>query len=122
MKRGGCAGVGGMETLKSVWDGRRSLTDDLDRDYAAMRGDGWDLIWEPQSPLTTPWDDLIRRFAWPDPNMTLTPKQALIRRNRDVEAEVQNMRNEVALSEYQTRETYERARKKARHRSRRGLR
>lgn len=39
----------------SVWNGRDSLTESLERDYADMKGDGWDLIWEPTSPLTTPW-------------------------------------------------------------------
>lgn len=49
------------EQMTSVWDGREGLTDSLDRDYAAMKGDGWDLIWEPTSALTTPWDEIIRR-------------------------------------------------------------
>lgn len=47
--------------FESVWDGHDALTDSLERDYAAMQGDGWDVIWEPTSPLTTPWDDIIRQ-------------------------------------------------------------
>lgn len=41
---------------ESVWNGKSSLTESLDRDYAAMRGDGWEPVWEPTSPLTTPWE------------------------------------------------------------------
>lgn len=48
------------DTYEVVWSGGE-LMDSLDRDYAAMQGDGWDLIWQPTSPLTTPWDDIIRQ-------------------------------------------------------------
>jgi hypothetical protein len=50
-----------------VWDGRGELTEGLERDYADMRGDGWDLIWEPTSDLTTPWWK-YEHMCWPDPN------------------------------------------------------
>jgi len=40
-----------------VWDGKGELSDSLERDYAAMTGDGWDLIWIPPSALTTPWSN-----------------------------------------------------------------
>ena len=52
--------------MQSVWNGRDSLTDDLERDYADMRGEGWDLIWEPTSPLTTPWWEYAHMHL-PDP-------------------------------------------------------
>ena len=42
-------------SYKVVWNGRDELIEPLERDYADMKGDGWDLIWEPTSPLTTPW-------------------------------------------------------------------
>lgn len=52
--------------MERVWNGRDSLTDGLDRDFAAMRGDDWDLIWEPTSPLTTPWWEYAHMHR-PDP-------------------------------------------------------
>lgn len=63
--------------MESVWDGRSPLTESLDRDYADMLGDGWDLIWEPTSPLTTPWWQQAA-FAQPDPDQHV--KTALARR------------------------------------------
>jgi hypothetical protein len=50
-----------------VWDGRETLVGGIERDYADMRGDGWDLIWQPTSPLTTPWEQ-YSHLASPDPN------------------------------------------------------
>lgn len=43
-----------------VWNGasRQMLCGGLERDYAAMQGDGWDVIYIPPSPLTTPWHGL----------------------------------------------------------------
>jgi hypothetical protein len=50
------------QSYEVVWDGRE-LTEALERDYADMKGDGWDLIWTPTSPLTTPWDELRERLG-----------------------------------------------------------
>lgn len=44
-----------MKEYNVVWNGRDELTESLERDYADMKDDGWDPIWEPPSPLTTPW-------------------------------------------------------------------
>jgi hypothetical protein len=38
--------------VEIVWDGRGELTFWPDRDYAVMRGEGWDLIWD-RPPLTS---------------------------------------------------------------------
>jgi hypothetical protein len=64
---------------ETIWDGRELLTESLDRDYAAMGGEGWDLIYVPPSPLTTPWDQAAA-FAHPDPDAFVTT--ALVRRPR----------------------------------------
>ena len=55
---------------ETVWNGRDAVTDSLERDYAECRGEGWDLIWQPTSPLTTPWGDLAH-LAGRDPNVHL---------------------------------------------------
>lgn len=52
---------------ETVWHGYDPLGPSLERDYVAMRGDDWDLIWVPPSPLTTMWS-LFFLLAWPDPN------------------------------------------------------
>jgi hypothetical protein len=52
---------------ESVWHGRESITSSLERDYAAMWGDDWDLIWVPTSPMTTPWENAAA-YAQPDPD------------------------------------------------------
>lgn len=46
-----------------VWNGasRQLLCGGLERDYAAMHGAGWDLIYTPPSPMTTPWHGLSDR-------------------------------------------------------------
>lgn len=54
-----------------VWDGRE-LTEGLDRDYADMKGDGWDLIWQPTSPLTTPWLEFAHMAKHSDPDRYIT--------------------------------------------------
>lgn len=54
------------ESFEVVWAGG-DLTASLDRDYAAMNGDGWDLVWTPTSPLTTPWD-AYAHMCLPDPD------------------------------------------------------
>lgn len=65
-----------------VWNGRDSLTESLDRDYEAMRGEGWDLIWIPPSPMTTPWE-MFANWADPDPDQFVwTRLERHIRRNR----------------------------------------
>lgn len=52
-----------------VWSGGEGLVGGLDRDYAAMpQWDGWEPIWLPTSPLTTPWWELMP-FASPDPDV-----------------------------------------------------
>lgn len=55
-----------------IWNGRDELTDTLDRDYADMCGDGWDLIWVPTSPLTTDWRDMAP-YAQPDAEQHVRP-------------------------------------------------
>ena len=60
-----------MAAYESIWSGRESLTEMLERDYAAMTGDDWDLIWVPPSPLTTPWEHATP-FAHPDPEAFVT--------------------------------------------------
>lgn len=51
-----------------IWSGKSPLTESLDRDYAAMRGEGWDLWWEPASQMTTDWS-AIETWGRPDPNV-----------------------------------------------------
>lgn len=68
-----------MDGYESIWNGRESLTETLDRDYAAMWGDDWDLIWVPTSPLTTPWEN-ASPFARPDPEAFV--KTEMARRTR----------------------------------------
>lgn len=60
-----------------VFSGREELIVPLERDYADMKGDGWDLIWVPTSPLTTDWRDLAP-YAQPDPDQHV--KTAMARR------------------------------------------
>lgn len=60
-----------MPAYDSIWNGRDSLFEPTERDYAAMGGDGWDLIWVPTSPLTTPWEKAAP-FAQPDPDAFVT--------------------------------------------------
>src|SRR3990167_3645695 len=74
-----------------VWSGRDELTTDLDRDYAAMYGDGWDLIWIPTSPLTTPWDEYVC-FMY-EPLEKLPTRHS---RNRIIEAQIRADRNDLA--------------------------
>lgn len=62
------------EDYEVVWAGRDELTDVIDRDYAAMRGEGWDLIWEPTSPLVTDWER-YRVWALPDFERHVEPAQ-----------------------------------------------
>ncbi len=66
------------DNYESVWNGRE-LTEGLERDYADMKGDGWDLIWEPTSPLTTPWY-AYEHMHLPDPEQHV--KDALERKPR----------------------------------------
>lgn len=79
-----------------VWDGRGPLTESLDRDYADMRGDGWDVIWEPTSPLTTPWWTFAQ-WAERDPDRHVAAKNQPKERSwRSKRATVRALRSEIA--------------------------
>ena len=75
-----------------IWNGRDELTDSLDRDYAAMRGEGWDLIYEPPSPLTTPWYEVIVNA----PDEFIQPPRESRGRSARERAQIHAERNEIA--------------------------
>lgn len=63
-----------------VWDGKSELTEFPERDYKVMTEEnGWDLIYVPTSPLTTPWYDVMP-FANPDPDQHVRTKLTTVRK------------------------------------------
>jgi hypothetical protein len=102
--------------MERVWNGRDSLTDSLDRDYAAMRGEGWDLIWVPPSPLTTPWNEYAHMFQVPT-----VPDVTVSRLDRSVQKSAQELRNQIAIQFELDRQAMDRH-LRGRHRTRKGWR
>lgn len=110
--------------LESVWNGRDSLTDTLERDYAACQGEGWDLIWEPTSPLTTPWEEIARLLAkQDDPNRHSQRATATKSLKVDGREAIQLFRNEairqIVQNEMELTALYVKSRNKFRKRGRR---
>lgn len=71
-----------------VWNGRESLVEPIERDYAAMpENDGWDIIYRPPCALTTPWRDL-EPWARPDPDQHVHTVMAKRQRRRRVRLHV----------------------------------
>lgn len=106
--------------FESVWSGRSALTDSLERDYAACCGEGWDLIYEPTSPLTTPWEYLLGvglgRDAL-DNAQTHIDRIIESRRLRREAPQVQGMRNAIAVDEFLRREAWQNLQSKRRHKN-----
>lgn len=64
----------------SAWNGRDSLTESPERDYKVMTEEnGWDLVYIPTSPLTTPWWDVMP-FANPDPEQHVRTELTTVRK------------------------------------------
>ena len=96
-------GTGILRTETLVWNGRDPLTEALERDYAAMKGDDWDVIYEPPSPLTTSWER-ARPYAQPDPDAFVkTETDRRPNRRRESLAPVESGEVERLMREVQQR-------------------
>lgn len=89
------------DELEPVWNGRDALTESLERDYAVIGGEGWDLIWTPTSPLTTPWELVIAERGALDPDAFVAPIQTRPdRAAARLRAEAHELRNDIARERF----------------------